>query len=74
MLFLKDAVNNEWVSLELPFSIEIHFCSKLSPTSVQLSATLLTIHIKNEQDWPTRLCDIEFRKSEYSRAIMHFML
>ena len=63
MLFLKGAINNEWVSLELLFSIEIHFCSKLSPNSVQLSATLLTIHIKCEQDWPTRLCDIEFRKS-----------
>ena len=71
--FLKGAINKEWVSLELPFSIEIHFCSKLSPNSVQLSASLLTIHIKCEQDWPTRLCDIEFRKSEYSRAIMHFM-
>ena len=74
MLFLKGAINNEWVSLELPFSIEIHFCPKLSPNSVQLSATLLTIHIKCEQVWPTRLCDIEFWKSDYSRAIMHFML
>ena len=74
MLFLKGEINNELVSLELPFSIENHFCSKLSPNSVQLSATLLTIHIKYVQDWPTRLCDIEFRKSYYSRAIMHFML
>ena len=74
MLFLKGAINNECVSLELPFSIEIHFCSKLSPNSVQLSATLLTIHIKCEQDLPTCLCDIEFRKSDYSRAIMYFML
>ena len=72
--FKKGAINNERVSLELPFSIEIHFFSKLSPNSVQLSATLLTIHIKCGQDWPTRLCDIEFRKSEYSRALMHFML
>ena len=74
MLFLKGAINNESVSLEPPFSIEIHFCSKLSPNSVQLSATFLTIHIKCEQDWPTRLCDIELIKSDYSRAIMHFML
>ena len=74
MLFLKGAINNEWVSLELSFSIEIHFCSKLSPNSVQLSATLLMIHIKCEQDWLTRLCDIEFRKSNYSRAILHFVL
>ena len=32
MLFLKGAINNEWASLELPFSIEIHFCSKLPQT------------------------------------------
>ena len=72
--FFKGAINNEWVSLELPFSIDIHFCSKLSPNSVQLSVTLWTIHIKCEQDWPTRLFDIEFIKSDYSRAITHFML
>ena len=71
---LKGAINNEWVSLELPFSIEIHFCSKLSPNSVRLSATLMTIHIKCEQDWPIRLCEIELRKSDYSRVLMHFML
>ena len=35
--------------LALSFSIEIHFCSKLSP-NIQLSATFLTIHIKFEQD------------------------
>ena len=104
MLFLKGSINNEWVSLEVPFSIEIHFCSKqwffrsngfrqcgsfdemaldemvldevsrIPPNGVQLSATPLTIHIKCEQDWPTRLCVIEFRKSDYSHAIMHFML
>ena len=46
MLFLKRSDKNEWVSLALSFSIEISFCSKLSPNSVQLSVTLLTIHIK----------------------------
>ena len=68
MLFLKRCDKNEWVSLELSFSIEIHFCSKLSPNSVQLSATLLMIHIKFEQDRTTRLCDIEFTISVYSTA------
>ena len=72
----KGAIKNKssGVSLELSFSIEIHFCSKLSQNSVQLSATLLTIHIKFEQDRPTRLCDVEFRKSDYSHAIVIFML
>ena len=69
MLFLKGAINNEWVGLELPFSIEIHF----SQSCPQIVFSCL-LPFKCEQDWPTRLCDIEFRKPGYSRAIMHFML